>query len=82
MGSGGHVFTPGFCPLLYEVEHTLRRATVEPSRAHGPEPRTCLSGSESSTGHSTRVRNGVFPAIPVNKAVTVISHFGLPNVNF
>lgn len=81
-GSGGHVFRPGFCPLLYEVEHTLRRAAVEPSRAHGPELRTCLSGSESSTGHSTRVRNGVFPAIPVNKAVTVIIHFGLPNVNF
>ena len=32
MGSGGHVFRPGFCPLLYEVEHTLRRATLEPSR--------------------------------------------------
>ena len=57
-------------------------AAVEPSRAHGPEKRTCLSGSDSSIGHSTRVRNGVFPAISVNKAVTVIIHFGPPNVNF
>ena len=62
------------------MEHTLRRAAVEPSRAHGPEQRTCLSGSDSSIGHNTRVRNGVFPAISVNKAVTVITHFGPPNV--